>query len=90
MGGKCLEETYQRMQMVFESVPMGRTAREGVYGTCPGGNPVLGGYDCVIWTCDALRALIGEGLIDLGGRGVGMGTWIFFVLTSLGVDICKG
>lgn len=75
-SGACahasLEDTYKKMQAVFEKVPMGRVARTKEYGDCPKGNPKLGDYDCVIWTGDALRALIGEGLIEMGGRGVGM------------------
>lgn len=74
MGPKstaCLEETYKQMQAVFNKVPMGREARKREYGDCPRGNPKLGDYDCIIWTGDALRALIREGLIDLQGRDVG-------------------
>jgi hypothetical protein len=50
---------------------MGRQAREDRYGEVRAGNPVLDGYDCVIWTGDAMRALIKEGLIDLQGQDVG-------------------
>lgn len=35
------------------------------------GNPALGGYDCVIWTADAIKALAREGFVDLRGRSVG-------------------
>jgi hypothetical protein len=59
------------MQRVVQDVPMGRQAREDRYGEVRAGNPVLDGYDCVIWTGDAMRALIKEGLINLQGQDVG-------------------
>lgn len=51
---------------------MGKEAREKKYGETKRGNPVLGDYDCVIWTGDALRALSKEGLIDLRGKDPGL------------------
>ncbi|CAG8953940.1 hypothetical protein HYFRA_00010901 [Hymenoscyphus fraxineus] len=66
-----LVDLFNRIQGVLESVPMGRAERKLAYGYSPKGNPVLGGYDCVIWTGDALRALGAEGLIDLRGCDVG-------------------
>jgi hypothetical protein len=67
-----LFNAYEKMQKVVQNVPMGRQAREEAYGEVRAGNPVLDGYDCVIWTGDAMRALIKEGLIDLQGQDVGM------------------
>ncbi|EHK96056.1 hypothetical protein M7I_8277 [Glarea lozoyensis 74030] len=65
-----LFNSYEKMQKVVQNVPMGRKAREDAYGETRAGNPELDGYDCVIWTGDAMRALIKEGLIDLQGRDV--------------------
>ena len=56
---------------MLESIPLGKEARERVFGEKTRGNPVLGDYDCVIWTGDALRALEREGLVDLKGRDAG-------------------
>ena len=36
------------------------------------GNPELGGYDCVIWTTDALRRLVLEGLVVVKEKDIGM------------------
>ncbi|KAF4630439.1 hypothetical protein G7Y89_g7702 [Cudoniella acicularis] len=66
-----LSEQYLKFQEVLEKVPMGKAAREAESGqVSKEGNPALGGYDCVIWTGDALTALSREGLIDLRGRSV--------------------
>jgi len=64
----ALEEEFAKINEVLGRVPLGKEARERQLGRTTQGNPMLGGYDCVIWTGDALRALSNEGLIDLGGR----------------------
>ncbi|TVY65767.1 hypothetical protein LSUE1_G008799 [Lachnellula suecica] len=63
-----LDEQFHKINKILEAVPMGKEAREKEFGEVKRGNPVLDGYDCVIWTGDAMRALSKEGLIDLGGR----------------------
>jgi hypothetical protein len=65
-----IEEQFDRIREVLEKVPLGREAREKELGPKKG-NKVLGGYDCVIWTCDAITALEKAGMLDFGGRTVG-------------------
>jgi hypothetical protein len=64
-----IEEQFDRIREVLEKVPLGREAREKELGPKKG-NKVLGGYDCVIWTCDAITALEKAGMLDFGGRTV--------------------
>lgn len=66
-----LDEQFHKINRVLESIPLGKEAREREFGEKRRGNPVLGDYDCVIWTGDALRALDRQGLIDLKGRDAG-------------------
>jgi hypothetical protein len=63
--------------MVLDSVPLGKENRERELGP-KRGNPALGGYDCVVWTVDALAALDKAGLIDLGGKTAGKLTALSF------------
>ncbi|TVY25653.1 hypothetical protein LHYA1_G004638 [Lachnellula hyalina] len=63
-----LEQDFNKISSVLEQIPLGKEKREKGLGKKTQGNPKLGGYDCVIWTGDALRALSDEGLIDLGGK----------------------
>jgi hypothetical protein len=63
--------------MVLNSVPLGKENRERELGPKQG-NPALGGYDCVVWTVDALAALDRAGLINLGGKTAGKLTVLFF------------
>ncbi|TVY47487.1 hypothetical protein LOCC1_G002257 [Lachnellula occidentalis] len=62
------ERDFTKFNNALEQVPVGKEKREEGLGKKTQGNPKLGGYDCVIWTGDALRALSNEGLIDLGGK----------------------
>jgi hypothetical protein len=61
---------FSRIREILEAVPLGKEARERELGPKKG-NEVLGGYDCVIWTSDAVAALVREGVVDFGGRSVG-------------------
>ncbi|TVY91243.1 hypothetical protein LAWI1_G006852 [Lachnellula willkommii] len=63
-----LEHDFNKINHILEQVPVGKEKREKALGKKTQGNPKLGGYDCVIWTGDALRALSNEGMIDLGGK----------------------
>lgn len=71
---KSIHEQFKHVSEIIKRVPLGRENRESVLGMMkPGeGNPVLDGYDCIVWTKDALAALAEEGLVDLGGRNSGM------------------
>jgi len=60
---------FSRIREILEAVPLGKEARERELGPKKG-NAVLGGYDCVIWTSDAVAALVREGVVDFGGRSV--------------------
>jgi hypothetical protein len=73
-GSKSIEEQFQRVSKILAEVPLGRANRESVLGKMKEGegNPVLDGYDCIVWSKDALTALTNEGLIDLGGKHAGM------------------
>jgi hypothetical protein len=62
---------FSRIRDILEAVPLGKEAREKELGPKKG-NEVLGGYDCIIWTTDAVAALVREGVVDFGGRTVGM------------------
>lgn len=66
-----LEHDFNKINHVLEQVPLGKEKREKGLGKKTQGNPKLGGYNCVIWTGDALRALSNAGLIDLGGKDAG-------------------
>lgn len=71
---KSIQEQFEHVSAIIARVPLGRENRETVLGKMkPGeGNPVLDGYDCIVWTKDALAALAEERLVDLGGRNSGM------------------
>ncbi|RDL38782.1 uncharacterized protein BP5553_03122 [Venustampulla echinocandica] len=62
-----VDKQFCDIEQVLERVPMGSEVRENKGKK---GNPALGGYDCVIWTGDAIRALAREGFVDLRGRSV--------------------
>ncbi len=68
-----LDEQLSRIQTVLESVPLGRENRERRLGKLREGegNPVLEGYDCIIWVNDAMAALESAGLVDWKERCVG-------------------
>jgi hypothetical protein len=72
-----MNEICERVHMVLDSVPLGKENRERELGPKQG-NPALGGYDCVVWTVDALAALDKAGLIDLGGKTAGKLMNLFF------------
>jgi hypothetical protein len=60
---------FSRIRDILDAVPLGKEAREKELGPKKG-NEVLGGYDCIIWTTDAVAALVREGVVDFGGRTV--------------------
>jgi hypothetical protein len=60
----------EQVHKVLDSVPLGKENRERELGPKKG-NPALGGYDCVVWTVDAMAALEKAGLIDLGDKTAG-------------------
>jgi len=64
-----IDEQFTRIREILEKVPLGKEAREKELGPKKG-NEVLGGYDCVIWTADAVAALVREGVVDFEGRSV--------------------
>jgi hypothetical protein len=66
-----IADQFSRIREILAAVPLGKEARERELGPKKG-NEVLGGYDCVIWTGDAVAALAREGVVDFGGRTVGM------------------
>jgi len=57
---------FEKIEAILEGVPLGK--REGVKAR---GNPELDGYDCIIWTGDALKALVEKGVIDVGNMSIG-------------------
>jgi hypothetical protein len=65
-----IDTQFQCIRRVLDAVPLGRENRERKIGPLEEGegNQVLDGYDCVIWTKDALSALADAGLIDLHGQ----------------------
>lgn len=68
-----IDDQIQSIRDVLESVPLGRSNREQTLGPLKEneGNKVLGGYDCVIWTRDAVAALADAGLINSSGKCAG-------------------
>lgn len=70
-----VEEQLARVSEVLGRIPLGRKEREAEIGPLKlgEGNPVLAGYDCIIWTKDAMTVLAKEGLVDL--HGLSSGTW---------------
>lgn len=72
-----IADQFSRIRAILASVPLGKEARERELGPKKG-NAVLGGYDCVIWTTDAVAALLREGVVDFGGRSVGMAPRLLF------------
>ncbi|KUJ09684.1 uncharacterized protein LY89DRAFT_675850 [Mollisia scopiformis] len=62
-----IDAQFQAIRHVLETVPLGRENREQKVGPLKEGegNSVLDGYDCVIWTRDAVAALAAAGLIVL-------------------------
>ncbi|PVH88798.1 hypothetical protein DL98DRAFT_648137 [Cadophora sp. DSE1049] len=61
-------EELDKIREALKDVPIGRENRERVLGKLSEGegNPNLEGYDCVIWTVDALKNLHERGIILLG------------------------
>ncbi|KAH7336309.1 hypothetical protein BKA65DRAFT_31641 [Rhexocercosporidium sp. MPI-PUGE-AT-0058] len=61
-------EVLDAIRDALRDVPVGRENRERVLGRLGvgEGNVVLDGYDCVVWTVDALRELNERGLVRLG------------------------
>jgi hypothetical protein len=72
-SGRSIQEQFNRVSEILATVPLGRQAREAVLGKLGEGegNPVLDGYDCIVWSKDAMTALAKDGLIDLGARSSG-------------------
>lgn len=67
-----MSEQFDRITTILKMVPLGRENRERELGPlgCRG-NVVLQGYDCVIWTSDAVKMLVQEGVLDFSGRDSG-------------------
>lgn len=67
---------------MLDEVPLGLAEGEEKRG-----NPELGGYDCVIWTRDALRKLVEEGVVVLrGAKDIGTSPLLDSPLSHLRVD----
>ncbi|KAG4427997.1 hypothetical protein IFR05_016518 [Cadophora sp. M221] len=62
-----IEEQCNKIRSVLDDVPLGRMQRESQLGPLAEGegNPVLDGYDCVIWTIDAMNALARAKIISM-------------------------
>ncbi|CZT12242.1 uncharacterized protein RAG0_16136 [Rhynchosporium agropyri] len=62
-----IEDQCSQIRTVLNSVPLGRKNRESQLGPLAEGegNPVLDGYDCIIWTIDAMNALAKANLISM-------------------------
>ncbi|KAL2074079.1 hypothetical protein VTL71DRAFT_7857 [Oculimacula yallundae] len=62
-----IEDQCNHIRCVLDTVPLGRQKRESQLGPLAEGegNPVLDGYDCIIWTIDAMNALARAGIISL-------------------------
>jgi len=67
---KSMDEQFSRITTILESIPLGKENRERELGPLKKGqgNAVLHGYDCVIWTSDAVKRLVEEGVLDFDGR----------------------
>lgn len=65
---------------ILKGVPVGRENREVVLGKLREGegNEVLEGYDCVVWTVDALRVLDERGIVRLSKDPAGEFSFSFF------------
>jgi hypothetical protein len=63
---ESMAHQFQRIKTILESIPLGRENRERELGPLKEGqgNVVLNGYDCVIWTSDAVKRLVKEGVLD--------------------------
>lgn len=70
---RSINSQIQSIRRVLEAVPLGRANRERKLGPLKEGegNKVLAGYDCVIWTRDAVAALADAKLINLSGKSPG-------------------
>lgn len=66
-----LESQREEICSIIRRVPLGRQNREAQIGPLAEGegNPVLDGYDCVIWTIDAIDALAKAGILSLSEMG---------------------
>lgn len=62
-----IEEQCNKIRSILDRVPLGRNNRESQLGPLAEGegNPVLDGYDCVIWTIDAMDALARANIISM-------------------------
>ncbi|KAH7360180.1 hypothetical protein BKA65DRAFT_473343 [Rhexocercosporidium sp. MPI-PUGE-AT-0058] len=62
-----IEEQCSQIRSVLDAVPLGRENRESQLGPLAEGegNPVLDGYDCIIWTIDAMNALARANIISM-------------------------
>ncbi|KAK0101293.1 hypothetical protein ONS95_006470 [Cadophora gregata] len=61
------EEQCSQIRAVLDNVPLGRQNREARLGPLAEGrgNPVLAGYDCIIWAIDAMDALARAKIISM-------------------------
>ncbi|KAI9055068.1 hypothetical protein LZ554_000033 [Drepanopeziza brunnea f. sp. 'monogermtubi'] len=66
-----IESQCEEIRSIVSRVPLGRQNREAQLGPLAEGegNPVLDGYDCVIWTVDAIDALAQAGILSLSKMG---------------------
>jgi hypothetical protein len=63
-----IEEQFEKIKDVVKRVPLKLEAGQ-VYN----GQHESGVYDCIIWTTDALKALLKEGLLPKSDKPVGKG-----------------
>lgn len=70
-------EELEKIRRALKEVPIGKENRERILGKFVEGegNPNLEGYNCVIWTIDAMRKLDERGIIHLGGNPAGTSTF---------------
>jgi hypothetical protein len=85
---RTIDDQIQSIRDVLEAVPLGRSNREQILGPLKEneGNKVLGGYDCVIWTRDAVAALADAGLITLCDKSAGELSFCFVNVTVMKCD----
>lgn len=58
---------FQKCEDILKSVNMDPTAKRDDDVVERLGNPVLGGYSCIVWSVDAVARLANEGLVELNG-----------------------
>lgn len=71
-----VDDQYAAVRAILETIPLGRDNREAQLGALAPeqGNPVLAGYDCIIWVVDALQTLAEAGIFrveDLNMQSAG-------------------